>query len=281
MIKIIVDSTSDIPKDLVEKYKIRVLPITVDINGIIYKDKVDLYEEEFYSKVKEKDVVPKTAQINPSVFEEAFREELEKGNEVVCMTISSELSGTYNSANIAKDMIESDKIHVIDSRSATMGFGLIAIELAKSIEEGKHIEEILAKAKSLIERQGVIGYVNSLEMLKRGGRISASTAVIGGALGIKPIITILDGKIESIGKARGKKNAIKQLINEIKENDIDEEVGLYIAYSNIEEGCESDLDSMVRNGINIKTTISIIGPAVGTHVGEGTFVVFYTKKNNK
>lgn len=281
MIKIIVDSTSDIPKDLVEKYKIRVLPITVDINGIIYKDKVDLYEEEFYSKIKEKDVVPKTAQINPSVFEEAFREELEKGNEVVCMTISSELSGTYNSANIAKDMIESDKIHVIDSRSATMGFGLIAIELAKSIEEGKHIEEILAKAKSLIERQGAIGYVNSLEMLKRGGRISASTAVIGGALGIKPIFTILDGKIESIGKAKGKKNAIKQLINEIKENDIDEEVGLYIAHSNIEEGCESDLDSMVRNGINIKTTISTIGPAVGTHVGEGTFVVFYIKKNNK
>lgn len=281
MIKIIVDSTSDIPKDLVEKYKIRVLPITVDINGIIYKDKVDLYEEEFYSNIKEKDVVPKTAQINPSVFEEAFREELEKGNEVVCMTISSELSGTYNSANIAKDMIESDKIHVIDSRSATMGFGLIAIELAKSIEEGKHIEEILAKAKSLIERQGAIGYVNSLEMLKRGGRISASTAVIGGALGIKPILTILDGKIESIGKARGKKNAIKQLINEIKENDIDEEVGLYIAHSNIEEGYESDLDSMVRNSINIKTTISIIGPAVGTHVGEGAFVVFYTKKNNK
>lgn len=278
MIKIIVDSTSDIPKELVEKYKIRVLPITVDINGVIYKDKVDLYEEEFYSKIKEKDVIPKTAQINPSVFEEAFREELEKGNEIICMTISSELSGTYNSANIAKNIMESEKIHVIDSRSATMGFGLIAIELAKLVEEGKNIEEVLVKAKSLIERQGAIGYVNSLEMLKRGGRISASTAMIGGALGIKPILTILDGKIESIGKARGKKNAIKQLINAIKENNIDEEVGLYIAHSNIEEGCEPDLESLVNNDVNIKTTISTIGPAVGTHVGEGTFVVFYVKK---
>lgn len=278
MIKLIVDSTSDIPKELIEKYDIRVLPVTVDINGIIYKDKVDLTEEVFYEKIKEKGVVPKTAQINPSVFEEVFEEEIKNGNDVICLTISSELSGTYNSANIAKNSIESKKIHVLDSRSASFGFGMIAVELAKTIKENKTVDEVLAKANSLIQNQGVIGYVDSLEMLKRGGRISASSAAIGGALGIKPIVTIIDGKIESIGKARGRKGALKQIIASLNESKVDEEIGLYIAHSNIEEGCDNEIDFLKKGGIDKKITTTFIGPAVGTHIGEGTFVVFYTKK---
>lgn len=279
MIKLVVDSTCDLEQSILEELNVCTLPITVDINGKVYKDKIDLTVDDFYKKIREKDVFPKTAQVIPSVMENIFKDELEKGNEVVCITISSGLSGTYNSANIVKNMIGSDKIHIIDSRSASLGFGMIVIELAKMIKDGASVKQLIDRADYIIRNQEAIAYVDSLEMLKRGGRISPSAATLGGVLGIKPIIAIDNGLIKSIGKARGKMNALKHLAGIINSNNIDKDIGLYVAHSNIDKGCDEDLDIIKEYGVNHEITISHIGAAVGTHVGEGALALFFVKKD--
>ena len=278
MIKLIIDSTCDIPKEKLEEFDITILPITVDIEGASYKDKADLNAEDFYIKIREKNVFPKTAQINPSAFEEVFQNEIDKDNEVICLTISSTLSGTFNSAMIAKNTIDSSKIHVIDSKTVSYGIGLIAIEAAKLIKKGASLNEVLDKINHIIENQDVIAYLDTMEMLKRGGRIPKSIATIGNVLRIKPLLSMIDGELKPIEKAKGKKNALKLISEYISKKPIDENIGLYIAHSNITCGITSELEFLEKHNIKYKVDESLIGASVGTHVGEDAIAIFFVRK---
>lgn len=278
MIKLIIDSTCDIPKEKLEEFDITILPITVDIEGVSYKDKADLNAEDFYIKIREKNVFPKTAQINPSAFEEVFQNEIDKDNEVICLTISSTLSGTFNSAMIAKNTIDSSKIHVIDSKTVSYGIGLIAIEAAKLIKKGASLNEVLDKINHIIENQDVIAYLDTMEMLKRGGRIPKSIATIGNVLRIKPLLSMIDGELKPIEKAKGKKNALKLISEYISKKPIDENIGLYIAHSNITCGITSELEFLEKYNIKYNVEESVIGASVGTHVGENAIAKFFVRK---
>lgn len=278
MIKIITDTTCDLPKGLIDKYNIKSLPITIDIDGKTYKDGIDISTSEFYSKIKETDTLPKTAQINPLVFEESFKEELDNGNEVICITISSKLSGTYNSANIAKNSLGSDKIHIIDSKGASLTYGLVVLEVVKMINLGLDISKIIEKVNDFINRQKSIVFVNSLEMLKKGGRLSPSSIFIGSLLNIKPIIEFKDGELVATNKVRGRKKAFKHLADFVKNHNIDESVDIYVTHSNDTESCTEMITLLNSNGINTNIKVAEIGPAVGTHLGEGAIAIFFATK---
>lgn len=278
MIKLIIDSTCDIPNEKLKEFDITILPITVDIEGVSYKDKVNLNSEDFYIKIRGENVFPKTAQINPSTFEEAFQNEIDNNNEVICLTISSTLSGTFNSAMIAKNTIDSSKIHVIDSKTVSYGTGLIAIEAAKLIKKGASINEVLDKINHIIENQDVIAYLDTMEMLKRGGRIPKSIATIGNVLRIKPLLSMIDGELKPIEKAKGKKNALKLISKYISKKPIDENIGLYIAHSNITSGIASEIEFLEKYNIKYNVEESVIGASVGTHVGENAIAIFFVRK---
>lgn len=279
MIKIIVDSTCDIPKQIVKENNIKVLPISVEINGKDYLDGVDLTNENFYSLIKEKGVFPKTAQINPSVFEEAFSEELEKGNEIICITLSSKLSGTYNSACIAKDMLDSDKIHIIDSQMASGGIMMVVLKVLEAINKKKEIDKILKIAENTINSIDIIVYLDTLEMLKRGGRIPKTIGNIGQILNIKPMLSIKDGELISLEKVKGKKKALRKVYDYINLSNIDTEDVVIIAHSCINETLDPYIELLREAGVKDENCIKIMfGAGIGTHVGENAVALIFISK---
>lgn len=275
---IVTDSTCDLTLEMMQDYGVRFLPLSVDINGKVYKDKLEITNAAFYEAIKDKNVFPKTSQVTPLSFEEVFKEELGKGNEIICITISSELSGTNSSANIAKETLESDRIHVIDSRTVSLGEGYLVKVAAEKAREGISATEIIKYIESLIEKQDVIITFDTMEMLKRGGRISPAKAAIGGILGIKPMLTITNGVLEPVGKAKGKKAAVKEMMQYIKDKNIDLSKTVMVAHSHDEDGGNKMVETL-KEEFNISDVIiSEMGSTVGTHAGPGAIALFFIRK---
>lgn len=277
-IAVVTDSTCDLSFEFMKENNIKFLPLAVDMGDKTYKDKIEISNAEFYERIKDKTVTPKTAQVTPFAFEEVFKAELEKGNEVICITLSSILSGTNSSANIAKEGIGSDKIHVIDSKSVSLGEGYLVYTAAKMAEEGKSIGEIVEYIETLIKKLDTIIAFDTMEMLKRGGRISPAKAAIGGILGIKPMLTITEGTLEPVGKAKGKKAAYKEMIQYLKDKDIDLTKPVMVVHSNDVEACDNMIE-ILRNEFSVSDIMSSeIGPVVGTHAGPGALGIFFIRK---
>jgi len=278
-ITIVTDSTCDLDINLMVEYNIKFAPITVDINGEIYLDKINIDSTTFFEKIKGKNIYPKTALVQPYAFEKIFEKELAKGNDIICITLSGELSGTNNSAQLAKDSMESDRIHIIDSETVTIGLGFLVVEAAKKALEGKNIAEIISYINELILRQESIIYLDTMEMLKRGGRISPAKAAVGGMFGIKPILSIKKGLLEPIDKAKGRKAAVKKIVEYIRSKNIDISFTTMVAYS--EEKIECDkLVKILSEEFNITDfMIGEIGPSVGSHSGPGALAVFFISKS--
>lgn len=277
-VTIVVDSTCDIGVNVAKELGIRYMPVLIDINGEHYKDGYEITSKEFYKKIAQKDVCPKTSLVSPLEFEEVFKEELAKGMDVVCLTISSSLSGTYNSAMITKNMLESDKVHVIDSKNVSLGFGLLVFEAARLANEGLTAKEIVEKIELLKEKQRLLVYVETLEMLKRGGRIPKSLATIGGVLRIKPILAIEDGILNTVTKTRGKKAGFKFLVERLNEMEINKEYPFIVAHSDNLDGANELIEEIKDKIKDVKVMVSEIGPAVGTHVGQGAVAVTFIEK---
>lgn len=278
-ITIVTDSTSDLDINLMADYNIKFAPITVDINGEIYLDKINIDSTTFFEKIRGKSIFPKTALVQPYAFEKIFEKELAKGNDILCITLSGELSGTNNSAYIAKDSLQSDKIHIIDSETVTIALGFLVVEAAKKAREGKNIDEIISYINKLILRQESIIYLDTMEMLKRGGRISPAKAAIGGMLGIKPLLSIKKGLLEPIDKSKGRKAAIRKMVEYIKSKDIDTAFTTMVAYSEDKIECDK-LVEILSEEFNITDfMIGEIGPSVGSHSGPGALAVFFISKS--
>lgn len=274
-VKIITDTMCDVPKEFAEKYGIRIMPLTVHFGEESYKDGVEISTEEFYRKLEASENLPTTSQVPPIEFLEVFKQELDKGNEIICINGSSKMSGTYNSAVLAKNQLESDKIHVIDSEGVTMGAGMLAIKAARLAEQGMHCTEIVEEIRESVKRMKYFYIVDTLKYLHKGGRISISAAVLGSILNIKPIITIKEGKLEMVDKARGIKKALAAALDIIKENGWTLENKVVGINHTIAPDNLALLEEYLTKEYHIKEIIrGEVGSVVATHAGPGA-VAFY------
>lgn len=277
-VRIIVDSTTDIVPEIREK--LHVVPLTVCFGSTEYVDGVNLTHREFYEKLIESDVLPTTSQATPYAFEPLFRETAEAGDTAVVITLSAKLSGTYQSARIAAEEFEGT-VFVVDSRSVAIGAGILA-ELALKLRDGGSTAcEIAKRLEQERDNVRLIAMLDTLEYLKRGGRISAAVAFAGGLLAIKPVICLQDGEVKMLGKARGSKQGNNLLVREIENaGGVDFDKPLLLGYTGLSDHLLKKyiVDSgHLWEGHRTELPYTEIGSVVGTHVGPGAIAVAFFK----
>lgn len=280
-IKLVVDSASDIDITEAKELGIHMIPMSIQFGEDTYSDGVDLTRKQFFEKLIESSELPKTSQINMFQFEECFSSLTEDGSEVVAITISSKLSGTYASAVQAAQNFKG-KVFVVDSLNASIGERVLvqhAIALVKEGISAQALAEKLEEARHHIKLMALLG---TLEYLQKGGRISAVTAVSGAILQIKPVISIVDGEVKMIGKAMGSKkgnNLLMQLIG--KSGGIDFDMPYVTAYSGLEDSLLQkylhDSASLWRDKVE-EVPSYCIGSTIGTHIGPGAIAVAFFGK---
>ena len=203
-IRILIDSAADIGKAEAEKMNVIMLPMIISFGAEDYYDGVNLSPKQFYEKLIESDTLPKTSQVTPYRFEEAFKKYTENGDELIVITISSKLSGTYEGAKQAAENFK-DKVYVVDSMNAAIGERLLCEYALRLIEQGKTAKEIVAILEEEKSKINVMAVLGTLEYLRKGGRISAAVAFAGEVLSLKPVVAVVDGEVKLVGKALGSK----------------------------------------------------------------------------
>lgn len=275
-IKIITDSTADLPKGLVDKYDIEVLPLVVSFGDESYLDGIDINFKELIAKMNQSDIFPTTSQINPSRFYDVYKKYLEEGYKILSIHISSKMSGTFQSACIARDMLETSDITVIDSVNVTSGLGLIVLKACKLKTEGKNIEAIKEEIIRDIPHVKSALAFESLDNLVRGGRLSKTVSVIGSALGIRLILEVKNGEIAVMDKVRGTKKAIRTLIDYVHDKKIKRGELCMILNAENQEILEALRENMLHNRLEFIETE--VGCVVGTHSGTRAAGVFFIEE---
>lgn len=273
---IVTDSTADLPKEYIEKYNIKVVPLKVLFGDEEFLDGVTLTPVEFYKKLTTSNFFPRTSQPSPSDFMDTYKKLGEGTETIISIHLSSKISGTYQSALIAKSNLEDLDIHVIDSRVPSMVLGMIVLEAAKACEQDKDKKEILKLVNDLIDKIKVYFVVDTLEYLQKGGRIGKASAFLGNLLSIKPILSIGGGEVVPVEKIRGKSKAFKKMIELMKEDIFP---GSQIKISVFDADSEKEayeLIEMVKSEFNVTEAIkSTIGTVIGTYVGPGTIALAF------
>ncbi len=280
MVQIITDSTCDLGQARARELGIRILPLTVFFGKESFLDGVELTPEQFYTRLIQSPVLPTTSQINPDRFQTAFQEALDQGDEVVGIFLSSELSGTYQSARIAQTMLDTpERVHLVDSRTVTFPMALIVEEAVRLRDAGASAAEIAAQARGLTSRIRLLAVLDTLKYLKLGGRISAATAAVGGLLGVTPLVGIVDGKVESIGKCRGRKAAFRWMKERLEKEPIDYARCIGFGHSHCPEALEQITTYFAGEAARAHHVVQgEIGSVVGTYAGPGaTGIAYFTK----
>lgn len=275
-IKIITDSTCDLNKVVIDKYNIEVLPLLVNIENQTYRDGEDITLQEYLDKMKTSEEFPTTTQVNPHRFYECYKKYLGEGYKIVSIHLSSKMSGTYQSACMAKNMLETEDIMVIDSNNVTSGLGILVLKACRLKEEGYNIFEIEEKIKETIPHIKSALAFDSLDNLVKGGRLSKTAGAIGGLLGIKLILTVKDGEMAVIDKVRGSKKAIKTILKNLDKNGIKRDEPTILLQAN-----DKNILEDLRNHMNEREMDFIeceVGCVVGTHSGEGACGIFYVEE---
>ena len=281
MIRLMIDSASDINKYEAESLGVILMPITITFGTKEYKDGVDIMPDEFYDKLFSSDVLPKTSQIPPYVFEEEFEKYTANGDELIVITLSSRLSGTYNNAvNASKKF--GGKVVVVDSLNACVGERLLCLYALSLIKNGEDMQSIVSKLESEKLKINVIAVLDTLEYLKKGGRVSSAAATIGSMLSIKPVIAVVDGEIKVVGKAMGTKKGNSILTKYVTEKGLD----FTMPYATVWSGKESTkLDAYIKDyeflwqGHSDNIPKYVLGATIGTHVGGGVVGVAFFEKD--
>lgn len=276
-VKIITDSSCDLELSYLKELSVDMSPLVTILEDGEFLDRVEIGPSEFYSKLSSVKKIPTTSQASPASFKKQFSDALENDMEVLCIAFSSKLSGTYQSALIAKEMLENDdRIEVIDTLCASVGQGLLVEKAALMAKEGKDRKEISITIKDMASKMQHLIAVGSLDMLKMGGRISSSQAAIGGLLNVKPILHVVDGVIMPLEKCRGKKGVIKKLVQLIEERGEDiqnQRIGL--SYSQ-DKDFALEVAEELKNKLNIENIlITEIGSVIGSHVGPSTLALCF------
>ena len=275
-VKIIVDSTADLIPEVEER--VTVVPLTIHFGQREYVDGITINSREFYEMLVESDELPTTSQATPFVFEEAFAEAVKDGSEAVCITCTSKLSGTYQSAVIAAEEF-GGKVHVVDSKTIALGSSILAQYALDLVDRGLSAEEIVWKLMQKREKIRLIAMLDTLEYLKKGGRISKTVAFAGGLLNIKPVVCIEDGEIRILGKARGSRQGNNLLVQEIqKAGGVDFTKPLLLGYTGLSDAL---LQKYIADSAGLweeyrkELPIRVVGSVVGTHAGPGAVAVAF------
>jgi DegV family protein with EDD domain len=284
-IKILTDSCCDLPIEIINEYNIDVLPIVVLKDEKEYFDQINITPKEVYDGMRKGEIF-KTAQISPISFQEKFEEYARDKVSVIYVAFSSALSGTYQTSLFVKESIKEEypdfDIDIVDTKAASLGFGLIVLHAAKLAKEGKTKEEILNEISSVRNRLESIFTVDDLEYLFRGGRVSKTAAVVGGLLNIKPILEVSEeGKLVPVEKIRGRNKVFKRMIEMMSKRGKDADLENQIVAISHGDDIESanKLKEMVEQTFGTKTFImNMIGAAVGSHSGPGTITLFFLSK---
>lgn len=280
-VKILIDSASDITQEEANKLGINVIPLQVRFDEEEYLDGINISPKEFYDKLIEQDTLPKTSQVTPFRYQEEFERLTKNGDSLIVITLSSKLSNTYNSAVLASyDFM--DKVYVVDSLNATAGERVLALYAKRLIDKGLDIKDIVEKLNSVKSKIKLLAIVDTLEYLKKGGRISKATAFAGELFNIKPVISIIDGEVKLVGKARGSRKA-NNLLHELieKSGGIDFSMPYTTLYSGLSDAMLKKYiedEKELWEGNTKDVPIQTVGSTIGTHVGPGAIgVVFFAK----
>ena len=276
-ITIVTDSTSYIPKKYLEKYDISVVSLNILLKNTNRRE-TSISNQTFYKEMEEAKEFAVSSQPTPEEFYDVFDKIAKNGDDIVGIFISSEMSGTYSTANLVKNMILEKydiNIEIIDSRTNCMQMGFIVLEAAKHAKFGKSMNEILDIANNTIKNSRFVFSPSVLDYLKKGGRIGSASALIGNLFQIKPILTVNNGKTDVLAKVRTKKKAVSTMIdilmNDLKEKELG---GVIVHHIN----CEEDgltLAKTLEEKLNMKVDIQDIGPVIGSHVGPGSIGIAY------
>ena len=275
-VKIIVDSTADLIPAV--RSRVEVVPLTIHFGEEEYIDGVTIDSRMFYEKLIESDVLPTTSQASPYVFEEAFRKAVEDGSEVVCITVSSRLSGTYQSAVIAAEEFHG-QVHVVDSYTIALGCAILTEYALGLADHGMDAQTIAWKLMQKREKVRLMAMLDTLEYLKKGGRISSAAAIAGGLLNIKPVICIENGEIKMLGKARGSRQANNLLVQEIgKAGGVDFGKPVLLGYTGLSDALLKKYiqdSAALWEGHLEELPYEVVGSVVGTHAGPGAVAVAF------
>ena len=277
-IRIIVDSTADLSRECRER--VTAVPLTVHFGEKEYLDGVTITPEHFYKKLVASQDLPSTSQATPYAFSEAFEEAVEAGDQAVVITVASRLSGTFQSASIAAMDFEED-IFVVDSKNVAIATGILAEYALRLKDRGMSARQIASELEKERENICIIAMLDTLEFLKRGGRISKTVAFAGELLSIKPVVTVRDGEIIILGKARGSRQANNLLVKEIQNaGGVDFSLPLMLGYTGISDAL---LQKYIQDSASLwegnaeKMNSAIIGSVIGTHAGPGAIAVAFFK----
>lgn len=278
-VAIVTDSTASIPPELMADYPITVLPLNIIWGNETFMEGIDIQTNDFYDQLKTNKHLPTTSQPSPELFRQAYQKLLDEGNEILSVHISARLSGTLFSAMQARSQVDSDSIEIVDSRVISMALGFPVLAAAKAAQNGATLEECKAIAERCCSNAGVMFTVSTLEYLHRGGRIGGASAFLGTALNLKPILQLVDGKIEPVERVRTMNKALDHLVvNLKKEIGKNSPLNFAIIHANCFTEAEK-LRDMVCDAFSThqidSAVIGEISPVIGTHTGPGTLGVAY------
>lgn len=277
MIKILVDTSADYTVEEIKEKGMELVPISITFGDTDYKDTIDLDKDHFYELLTTSGEFPKTAQPSPQEYVEAFEKAEENGEELICFVLSSRLSGTFQTATLAKNIVGYDGIHLVDTLGATHMIRLMADYAQELIEEGKTVEEILAAVEEMKGRIQVLAVVDTLEYLCKGGRVSKTVATIGEMARVKPMITVSEGEVKVIGKSLGKNKAMANLFKALGECEVDERFPVYSVCTAGKENPELFEAKLKAEGYDFKERLQL-GATIGTHVGPGVYGLIFVRK---
>ncbi|MBI4202833.1 MAG: DegV family protein [Chloroflexi bacterium] len=268
-VKVVTDSTADLPPEVVKDLDITVVPLNVLFGQESFLDGVELSSEDFFQRLQASAALPTTSQPSPGAFFDVYRRLVDSGHQVVSVHISDRLSGTLNSARQGKEQLQGGQVEILDSMQATLGLGLVATAAAKVARAGGSLEETVAAAKEAIGEVQVFGVLDTLEYLQKGGRIGRVRGMIASILKIRPIVTIKEGLTESAGMARSRAQGIQFLVTIAQDRaPLKQAAVVYSTTPDEADQIAEQVKQYVADGVVIKARF---GPVLGTYVGPGSW----------
>jgi len=275
--KIVTDSTADLPPELAEELNITVVPVYVRFGDKVYRDRVDISEDEFYQKLLYDPIHPNTTQPTPQDFTDVYQKLSQEADGIISIHISSILSGTYNSAIQGKELVEKRcPIEVIDSQVLTMSLGLLVIAAATIAKSGKSIQQVVEEVKQTIPSIHLLALLDTLKYLALGGRIGKAKALLGSILSVKPMLTIKDGELVPVGQVRTRANGVDRLFNFVKNATNIQD--LAIVYNTTPKDAQTLTERIGSMFPKERIRLARLGPALGVHAGPGILFVAFREK---
>ncbi|WP_044337710.1 DegV family protein [Rossellomorea aquimaris] len=283
-VKLFADSASDLPAAYFNQHNIELLPLKVHIDGQDYEDLFTIEPKTVFNKIREGHM-PKTSQVSPDLFLKKFTELAEANQPGIYIAFSSQLSGTYQTAVMIRDQVKEDHpsldLTIIDSKCASLGYGLVVMKAAELLQDGGSKEEIIEASRYHSEHMEHLFTVEDLEYLAKGGRVSKASAFLGGLLNIKPLLHVEDGKLVPIEKLRGKKKLLKRILDLMEERGEDLSNQVIAISHGDDEDLALEMEKLIKERFSPKAVyISIIGCAIGSHTGTGTLAIFFLNEHS-